>query len=87
MKFIVIGFLFIGTQVLAQQKLTAYLLPGQGSDSRVFKNIHFEENIDTINIHYPVPFENESMAEYAVRISEQIDTTQPFVLIGVSLGG
>ncbi|MBK7569000.1 MAG: hypothetical protein IPI31_14355 [Bacteroidetes bacterium] len=68
-------------------KLTAYLLPGQGSDSRVFKNIHFEENIDTINIHYPVPFENESMAEYAVRISEQIDTTQPFVLIGVSLGG
>ena len=40
-----------------------------------------------MNIHYPLPFENESMTEYALRISEQIDTTKPFVLIGVSLGG
>ena len=67
--------------------VTVYLIPGQGSDSRVFKNIQFEENIDTINIHYPVPFENESMKEYALRISKQIDTTKPFILIGVSLGG
>lgn len=79
--------IFLCINIYAQQNLTAYLLPGQGSDARVFKNIHFDSNIDTINIHYPVPFENETMTEYALRISKQIDTTKPFVLIGVSLGG
>jgi len=86
-KFILLYSLFICVNAFAQQKITAYLLPGQGSDARIFKNIHFESYIDTVNIVYPIPFQNESMTAYALRISEQIDTTKPFVLIGVSLGG
>ncbi len=67
--------------------MIVYLLPGQGSDVRIFKNLKFDPNIDTVNIRYPNPYEKETMEEYAFRISTQIDTTSPFVIIGVSLGG
>ncbi|MBK8566449.1 MAG: alpha/beta hydrolase [Saprospiraceae bacterium] len=36
---------------------------------------------------YPVPEKKQTMASYAVLLAQQIDTTQPFVLIGTSIGG
>ncbi|MBK9017572.1 MAG: hypothetical protein IPM82_27960 [Saprospiraceae bacterium] len=38
-------------------------------------------------IQYPVPAKKATMAEYAAIVAQQIDTTKPFVLVGVSLGG
>lgn len=63
-----------------------YLIPGQGSDTRIFNHIDFS-GFDTTHIVYVVPQKNETMSNYAQRILQQIDTTQPFSLIGVSLGG
>ena len=64
-----------------------YLFPGQGSDYRVFKEIVFPENFNLHNISYPVPGKNTSMRDFALELSEKIDTTSPFILIGHSLGG
>ncbi len=71
----------------AQNTIKVYLIPGQGSDTRIYKNISFNEDIDTVHIKYPMPLQDETMHQYAERIAEQIDTTEQFSIIGVSLGG
>lgn len=66
--------------------LNVYCIPGMGVDARLFKNL----KIDNCNIHHIkwlTPYKNELLKEYAIRLSEQIDTSQPFILLGVSFGG
>ena len=67
-------------------KKTIYLIPGQGSDYRIYKHFKFKD-FDTIHVKYIIPHEIETMESYAQRLSEQIDTTKRFSIIGVSLGG
>lgn len=87
------GLFFISLIILcisvayAQSKPTVYLIPGQGSDYRIFNNIQIDENFDTVFIHYMAPKPYETMHEYALRLSTQIDTTLTFYILGVSLGG
>lgn len=72
----------------AQQKTDIYLFPGQGSDCRIFSKLEFDSTHYEIHcFDYGVPPENESLRGFAMRLSEEIDTTRSFVLIGVSLGG
>lgn len=68
------------------EKKIVYLFPGQGSDHRAFKNFNVE-NCDTLCIKYMEPFRRETMAEYAQRLSSQIDTSRRYSFVGVSLGG
>ncbi len=77
--------LLIGS--LAQSKHKLYLIAGHGSDIRIFSKINFPENVDTVHLHFIPTIKNESMHEYAKRMSEKIDTTEYFSLMGVSLGG
>lgn len=79
--------LISGMVATAQQTMRVYLIPGQGSDYRIYKNIQFDAHIDTIHVDYITPLPFESMSAYAKRLSAQIDTTTPFYIIGVSLGG
>ncbi len=79
--------LISGMVATAQQTMRVYLIPGQGSDYRIYKNIQFDAHLDTIHVHYITPLPFESMSAYAKRLSAQIDTTTPFYIIGVSLGG
>ncbi len=69
------------------KKLNVYCIPGQGADQRLFANIDLEDNFELKYINYFTPKENTSLKEYALQLSEQIDTTQQFALVGVSLGG
>ena len=62
-----------------------YLLPGQGADCRLFKYIDFP--YDTVHLEFPVPEKKTTLREYAYGFIPRIDTTKPFILIGVSLGG
>ena len=64
-----------------------YLFPGQGSDERLFKGLKLPSGYDTVHISYPVPEKRESLSEYALRFTEMIDTSTPYILLGVSLGG
>lgn len=65
----------------------AYLFPGQGADYRLYKNLKFPLAYDTIHISYPIPLKNESMKEFAQRFIPLIDQNEPYILVGVSLGG
>lgn len=67
--------------------MTIYLIPGLGADGRMFEP------------QYPLPYpskvlefieplhEKEPLESYLNRWGTQIDTSQPFIFIGVSLGG
>lgn len=79
--------LFTCTIVHSQAIQRVYLLPGQGSDHRIYSNIVFPDGVDTVQLHFLQPALNESMEAYATRMAAQIDTTLPFAIIGVSLGG
>jgi pimeloyl-ACP methyl ester carboxylesterase len=66
--------------------MTIYLLPGLGADHRLFSELSITGH-RVVHITFPVPEPGQSMASYAKEISKQIDTSEKFILIGVSLGG
>ena len=89
---VVILFLFIISCLLEgresqPQRTNLYLFPGTGADFRLFKNLKVPSGYDTVHIPLPVPEKKETLTTYALRFVSQIDTTVPFVLLGVSLGG
>jgi len=80
-----ISILFLSTK--SAEKTKIYLIPGQGSDERVYNKIEFPSKYEVVHIKYEMPGENENMATYAQRLSNQIKEENGFILIGVSLGG
>ena len=64
-----------------------YLIPGQGADHRLFDSLKVDKAFTVKHIKYSTPSKNMTMEEYAKELSAQIDTTSPFILVGVSLGG
>lgn len=62
-----------------------YLISGLGADERVFQNLDFGRLKPTF-IKWIEPEGNETIQEYALRLSEQIDSSKPIIL-GVSFGG
>jgi pimeloyl-ACP methyl ester carboxylesterase len=79
--------IFLSIVVWGQEGTTIYLLPGQGADFRSFKNINFPPAYSIHPIFYDVPPAGATMQEYAQQLASQIDTSKPFILLGVSLGG
>lgn len=70
------------------EKKNIYLIPGQGADERLYKNLKLDTSIFKIHhIKYEIPYKEEDLKAYALRLSKQIDATKEFYLIGVSLGG
>lgn len=84
--FVLFSTLFSGKSI-ASEKTVIYLIPGQGSDSRIFSNFTVGEEFELVNIEYFTPAKGTSMREFAIELSKQIDTTHKFIIIGVSLGG
>lgn len=70
----------------AQDSIQVYCIPGMGTDARVFHHLKIE-NGSIQKIELIEPFEYQNLGEYAHALASQIDTTQPFVLLGVSMGG
>lgn len=79
-------FFFICAALFSQTNKHVYLIPGQGSDGRIFGKLKLE-NCDTTILGFMVPEKHETLPEYAKRLSAKIDTTRPFYIIGVSFGG
>jgi pimeloyl-ACP methyl ester carboxylesterase len=67
--------------------MNVYLIPGLAADKRVFRHIHLPDGYDAYYLEWIKPEKKESLAAYALRMAEQIDTDQPFILIGLSFGG
>lgn len=66
--------------------LTVYCIPGMGVDARLFKNLELN-NCKIQHIKWLTPYKNETLPQYAIRLSEQINTSEPFAIVGVSFGG
>ena len=62
-----------------------YAFSGLGADQRIFKFLDLDCKI--IPVLWIDPMENETLESYADRLSEQIDITESFGLLGVSFGG
>lgn len=66
--------------------LTVYCIPGLGINEEVYSNLKLE-GYNLKFIKWISPLKNEKLPEYALRLAEQMDTTQPFALMGMSFGG
>ncbi len=64
-----------------------YLLPGTGSDARVFDKLELPKKYTVHHLAYSTPSPSMNLQKYAQHLAVQLDTTQPINLIGVSLGG
>jgi len=62
-----------------------YIFSGLGADERVFQRLDFSSFSPTF-VKWIVPFDEETIEEYASRLLCQIRTTKP-ILLGVSFGG
>ncbi|MBE7442877.1 MAG: alpha/beta hydrolase [Flavobacteriales bacterium] len=64
-----------------------YRIPGMGADKRLFSEIAPITGFEFVDLEWQ-PFPKiKTLKDYAVAISEQIDTSKPFSLMGVSMGG
>ena len=68
-------------------KIPVYLMPGLAASALIFERIVLPK--DTFEIHlleWEIPLQNESLPNYAKRITQKIKHENP-VLVGVSFGG
>lgn len=66
--------------------MTVYCISGLGADERAFRYIKLPDT-ETRFIHWISPHKREPIKKYAARLLDQIDTSQPVTLIGLSFGG
>ncbi|WP_298345277.1 alpha/beta hydrolase [uncultured Algibacter sp.] len=72
---------------MVQQIIHVYLMPGMAASSKIFEHIELPEN--AFQLHYLewiIPLDNESLNDYAKRLSQSIKH-KDIVLLGVSFGG
>ncbi|HVM89119.1 MAG TPA: alpha/beta hydrolase [Puia sp.] len=67
--------------------MKVYFISGLAADSRVFTYIKLPDNCETVYLEWIKPLHNESLKSYAMRLAQQIDTSKPFSVIGLSMGG
>lgn len=67
--------------------MNVYFISGLGADERAFQRIRLPGRFAVRHLAWKLPGAQESMNAYARRMAEDIDTTQPFCLVGLSFGG
>lgn len=63
-----------------------YAIPGLATTKELFGKIKLN-NAELVVLEWPTINKGESLQAYAKKFLNQIDTTQPFILMGVSFGG
>lgn len=67
--------------------MKVYFISGMAADSRVFRHIQLPPGFEAVFLDWITPQKEESLPSYAMRLAANIDTTQPFALVGLSFGG
>ncbi len=62
-----------------------YAISGLGADQRVFDFLNLKHEL--IPLEWIEVYHHESLKDYALRLSQRIDTESEFALMGVSFGG
>ena len=66
--------------------MVIYAIPGLGTTEKLYENINIK-GVEMIVLKWPLPEKNDTMQSYARKFLPQINTNQPFCLLGVSFGG
>lgn len=69
------------------RKMNVYFVSGLGADERIFAKLKLDPNLNVKYIKWVRPLKKETLQHYAARLTKQIDTSQPFQLVGLSFGG
>lgn len=64
-----------------------YLVPGLATDKTIYKDLVNELDAPCEVIEFKPLDDDESLHDYAIKMSEEIDESEPFVIIGTSFGG
>lgn len=64
-----------------------YAISGLGANEKVFEKLVFPVGYELIVIPWLIPHSSESIQSYAFRMSENIDVSEDFALLGLSFGG
>ncbi len=67
--------------------MNVYFISGLGADRRAFERIQLPDAYTVHHLDWIKPEDGESLNDYAKRLAEGIDTTQPFAVVGLSMGG
>jgi len=67
--------------------MNVYFISGLGADRRAFQRIVLPPQYTIHHIDWVKPMKRETLNQYAQRLTQFIDTTQPFALVGLSFGG
>jgi pimeloyl-ACP methyl ester carboxylesterase len=67
--------------------MKVYFIPGLGADKRVFRHIILPETCEAVYLEWLKPEKKESLEKYSIRMSQQIQSDEPFYVLGLSLGG
>lgn len=68
-------------------KVPVYFMPGLAASTTIFERIALSEDLFGMHLlEWEIPFDSESLTDYAKRITQNIKHQNP-VLIGVSFGG
>lgn len=65
--------------------MKVYAISGLGADRRAFQYLKLD--FELIHLDWILPLEREAIEDYAFRLAEKIDATEPFGIIGLSFGG
>lgn len=67
--------------------MNIYFIPGLGADKKVFRNIRVPDGYKAYYLDWIPHGKHEKLENYSYRLAEHIDTSQPFVVVGLSFGG
>lgn len=67
--------------------MKVYFISGIAADGRIFRHIRLPAGFEAVYLDWIKPRSDEYLESYAVRLAAKVNTDEPFVLIGVSLGG
>lgn len=64
-----------------------YIVSGLGADFKVLERLEFPDQYELVFIDWLIPEKNESFDAYVKRMTERVDDSEPFCLLGYSFGG
>lgn len=72
---------------MQKDKIHVYLMPGMAASPTIFEYIKLpQETFEVHHLRWELPEKNESLENYALRLSKEIKHEKP-ILLGVSFGG
>jgi pimeloyl-ACP methyl ester carboxylesterase len=69
------------------KRMNVYFISGLGADRKAFERIKLSDRFVIHYLDWITPTKKETLNSYAKRLSAAIDTSQPFSVVGLSMGG